>query len=178
MGVLVERLHQNGPAEKAGVKVGDVVVAVGRHDVDAVQALRFRIATRPIGESIDLRVVRRGKAQTIRFGLVAPPEDPPRNLTLLRGRNPFAGATVGNLSPALGAELGAEDLTEGVMLLGIERGSTADRLGLRPQDIVREVNGRKIDRVADLERIAAQPQERWQVVLTRGDRTLQFEVAG
>ncbi|MEX2617965.1 MAG: Do family serine endopeptidase [Alphaproteobacteria bacterium] len=178
VGVLVERIHQNGPAENAGVKVGDVVVAVGDHEVDDVQALRFRIATRPIGDSVDLRVVRRGTPRTIRFSLVAPPEDPPRNLTLLRGRNPFAGATVGNLSPALGAELGAEDLVEGVVLLGIQRGSTAERLGLRPQDIIREVNGRRIDRVMDIESIVAQPQERWRVVLTRGDRTLQFEVAG
>ncbi len=178
VGVLVERIHPNGPAEKAGVKAGDVVVAVGRHEVDDVQALRFRIATRPIGDSVDLRIMRRGRPQTTRFSLVAPPEDPPRNLTLLRGRNPFAGATVGNLSPALGAEMGAEDMTEGVVLLGIQRGSTAERLGLRPQDIVREVNGKRIERVADLQEIADRPQERWRVVLIRGDRVLQFEVAG
>ena len=135
-------------------------------------------ATRPIGDSVDLRIMRRGRPQTMRFSLVAPPEDPPRNLTLLRGRNPFAGATVGNLSPALGAEMGAEDMTEGVVLLGIQRGSTAERLGLRPQDIVREVNGKRIERVADLQEITDRPQERWRVVLTRGDRVLQFEVAG
>ncbi len=178
VGILVESVYREGPAVQAGLKPGDIVAAVNGNEVDDVHALKFRIATRPIGDVVDLQIVRRGVARTVSFGLVAPPEDPPRNLQLLRGRNPFAGATVANLSPALGAELGADDAVKGVALLGLQQGSTAARLGLRPQDIILEVNGMRIDRVVDLQNAISQPQERWLVVLNREGRRIQFEVSG
>ena len=157
---------------------GDVVVAVGRHDVDDVQALRFRIATKPIGESVDLKVVRRGNLRSLQFDLVAPPEDPPRNLTLISGRNPFAGATVGNLSPAFSEEIGIESSLKGVIVVKVDKRSTAARLGLRPNDIIRALNGAKMRRVIDLERTTAVPKPRWNIDLQRGTRTIQFQVSG
>jgi Do/DeqQ family serine protease len=178
VGVLIEGVYRDGPAMQAGLEPGDIIVAVGRYDVDDVHALRFRIATRSIGESVDLRVVRRGAEKTLNFRLVAPPEKPPRNLARLQGRNPFAGATVANLSPALAAEIGFDEDAAGVIMLDVENPSTAARLGFRPQDIIREVNGRHIVKVADIKAAADEPQERWRIILTRGDRTIRFEVGG
>jgi serine protease Do len=178
VGVLVERVSRTGPGRKAGMKPGDVVVAVGRHDVDDVQALRFRIATRPIGDSVALKILRRGDARTLRFDLVAPPEDPPRNLTRIKGRNPFAGVTVANLSPALSAEISFGEEKSGVIVLRIERRSTAARLGFKPHDVIRKVNGFSIDRVADLARATSGAQANWRVQLLRGERVIQFEVSG
>jgi Do/DeqQ family serine protease len=178
VGVLIEKISHNGPAKQAGLQPGDVIVAVGRHDVDDVQALRFRIATRPIGESVDLKVVRRGQPRALQFDLIAPPETPPRNLTLIRGRNPFAGITVGNLSPALREEIGVDAAADGVIVVGIDERSTAARLGFRPHDIIRVVNGQRIERVGDLSQATADVQANWDVEIQRGDRTIQFEVSG
>ncbi len=178
VGVLVEKVSHRGPGYKAGLVPGDVVVAVGPHDVDDVQALRFRIATKPIGDSVDLKVVRRGQMQALEFDLVAPPEDPPRNLTIIRGRNPFAGITVGNLSPALGEEIGMESGLSGVIVLRIAQRSTAARLGFRPNDIIRVVNGAEVNRVADLTQAAAEAKQRWLVEILRDGRPIQFEVSG
>ena len=178
VGVLIENVSHEGPGARAGLRPGDVVVAVGRHDVDDVQALRFRIATRPIGDSVNLKVVRRGEMRALRFDLVAPPEDPPRNLTQIRGRNPFAGVTVGNLSPALNEEIGIDNGERGVVVVRIDGRSTAARLGFRPHDIIRMVNGARIDRVRDLSRATDRAQSRWQVEIERGDRAIQFEVSG
>ncbi len=178
VGILIEKVSRNGPGKRAGLLPGDVVVAVGRHDVDDVQALRFRIATKPIGESVDLKVVRRGNLRSLQFDLVAPPEDPPRNLTLISGRNPFAGATVGNLSPAFSEEIGIESSLKGVIVVKVDKRSTAARLGLRPNDIIRALNGAKMRRVIDLERTAAVPKPRWNIDLQRGTRTIQFQVSG
>ena len=178
VGVLIEKIRRNGPAKLAGLRPGDVVVAVGRYDVDDLQALRFSVATRPIGEAVTFKVIRRAKVLKLTFDLVVPPEDPPRNLTLLHGRNPFAGATVANLSPALGAELGIEDELSGVMVLKIEPGSTAARLGFRPRDIIRAVNGEPIARVRDLDAIVARRQRDWRIILRRGGRDIGFEVSG
>ncbi len=178
VGVLIEKVHRQGPVARAGLKPGDVIVAVGRHDVDDVQALRFRVATRPIGDSVTFEVIRRARARDVTFELIAPPEDPPRNLTLIRGHNPFAGATVANLSPAMNTELGIEiDLT-GVMLLEIQPGSTVARLGFRPRDIIREVNGQPIERVSDLDEVASPEGNSWRIVFRRGKRDIQFDVSG
>ena len=178
VGVLIEKIDHNGPAKRAGLAPGDVVVAVDRHDVDDVQALRFRIATKPIGEAVDLKVVRRGELRAVPFDLIAPPENPPRNLTLIRGRNPFAGVTVGNLSPALSEEIGLEAGLKGVLVVKIEKQSTAARLGFRLNDIIRAVNGVEVKRVIDLERSAADRKLRWQLEIQRGDRTIQIRVSG
>jgi serine protease Do len=178
VGVLVEKVYREGPAARAGLRPGDVVVAVGRHDVDDVQALRFRVATRPIGDTVTFKVIRRATARNLAFELVAPPEDPPRNLTLLRGRHPFAGVTAANLSPALNAEMEIDSSLSGVMLLKIQPGSTGARLGFQPRDIIREVNGHRIERVRDLDRVTAREQRRWRIVLRRGTRDIRFEVSG
>ena len=178
VGVLVEKVSQNGPAKQAGLKPGDVIVTVGNYDVDDVQALRFRVATKPIGDSVDLKIVRRGQLRTLQFDLVAPPETPRRNLTLIRGRNPFAGATVGNLSPALGEEIGVDLGLDGVIVVKIERRSTAARLGFRPHDVIRNVNGAPIERVTDLSRVTTETQPRWRVEILRDGRSIQFEVSG
>lgn len=178
VGVLIEKVSRDGPASNAGLRPGDVVMAVGRYDVDDEQALRFRIATRAIGETVSLKVVRRGKVQTLPFELVAPPEEPPRNLTVIEGRNPFAGLKVGNLSPALGEEIGVDFAEEGVIVVDIVRRSTAARLGFRPHDIIRSVNGKQVQRVADLRRATANGQPHWLVEIQRDGRAIRFEVSG
>ena len=155
-----------------------MIVTVGNYDVDDVQALRFRVATKPIGDSVDLKIVRRGQLRTLQFDLVAPPETPRRNLTLIRGRNPFAGATVGNLSPTLGEEIGVDLGLDGVIVVKIERRSTAARLGFRPHDVIRNVNGAPIERVTDLSRVTTETQPRWRVEILRDGRSIQFEVSG
>jgi serine protease Do len=176
VGVLIERLHDKGPGKQAGLAPGDVVVAVGRHDVDDVEALRFRIATRPVGGSVELTVFRKGETLKASFALVAPIEDPPRNITRLSGRNPFAGARVGNASPALAEELNFDSAASGVIVLDVAARSTAARLGFRPRDIIREVNGERVEHVEDLKRIAAQRFKRWRMVVRRNGQNIGFEV--
>jgi len=123
-------------------------------------------------------VVRRGELSALPFDLVAPPENPPRNLTLIRGRNPFAGVTVGNLSPALSEEIGFESGLKGVVVVKIENRSTAARLGFRPHDIIRAINGVAVKRVTDLARTATDRKSRWNMEIQRGNRTIQFQVSG
>ena len=176
VGVLIERLHDKGPGKQAGLTPGDVVVAVGRHDVDDLEALRFRIATRPVGGSVDLTIFRKGETLKVPFTLVAPIEDPPRNIARLTGRNPFAGARVGNASPALAEELNFDSAASGVIILDVAARSTAARLGFKPRDIIREVNGEGVERVEDLKRIAAQRFTRWRMVVRRNGQNIGFEV--
>src|SRR3546814_3105858 len=113
-GVLVESVYRDGPADRAGIRQGDVITAIDGQPVEDGQALRFRLATRGIGHNAEITLIRDGREAKVSLELVAPPEDPPRDETTIKGRNPLAGAPVVNLSPAVAEELGvagARDFT-------------------------------------------------------------------
>ena len=74
-GVLVENVYPGGPADNAGIKRGDVITKIEKFAVEDEYALRFRLAARPIGKSVELSVLRRGITKPVRFKLIAPPEN-------------------------------------------------------------------------------------------------------
>jgi len=176
IGVIVEDVYEGGPAEEAGLRPGDVVISAAGQDVEDLQALRFRLATRRIGESVPMTVLRKKKERKVSFRLVAPPEDPPREETLLEGKHPLSGARIANLSPALVEELGLAGQPRGVIVLGVVRRSQAARLGLRPGDILIEINDAAIERVRDVKKIISRRPDSWRISIRRGDRTLSVDV--
>ncbi len=179
-GVLINRVETDGPAARAGLRVGDVVVAFDGRPVADPETLRYRLATRPLGGEAVLGVRRDGARLDLAMALEPPPEVPPRRTTLLRGRHPFAGATVANLSPALIEEIGYRGgLREGVVVLQVARGSPAARLGLEPQDVLARLNGRPVESVDRLGGIlGAGSPGGWRVVIARGDRVIETVVYG
>lgn len=176
-GVLVNRIVPGSPGESAGLRVGDVVVAVNDRDVIDVQALRYRIAVLPVGEEATLTVIREGRVIDLEVSLETPPETPPRNETVISGRNPLEGTKVANLNAALSEETGIPYSPDSVVVQGIRRDGYAARLGLRPGDIIRTVNGAPVKRVADLLRLLeAGPRSGWLIQVQRGDRLLNVRV--
>lgn len=176
VGVLVKAIYTGGPADRAGLRPGDVVRAVDGREVDDPEALRFRVATREVGSTIRLSVLRGGRPLEVSVPLGRPPETPPRDLARLTGNNPLAGATVANLSPALAEELGFDPLATGVIMLRIDNGSPAAQLRFRPGDIVLRLQTQDIASVADLKAVVGQGANRWRVVFRRNGQNLQIEV--
>ncbi|MGH6981115.1 MAG: PDZ domain-containing protein, partial [Stellaceae bacterium] len=174
-GVLIKDVAANGPAGAAGLRDGDVILAVNGHDVASPDELRFRIATLATDARADLAVWRNGGRRAITVALTAPPDTPPRDTTTLQGREPFAGATVANLNPALAAELGIDDGTSGVIVREIAHGSIAQDIGLQPGDFILAVNKADIDNVAAL-REAARSGGPWRVVIRSNGRRIAFSV--
>jgi serine protease Do len=177
-GVLISHVRKGGAADAAGLRVGDVVLAVNGHVVDDPRALNFRIATLPIGDTVVLRVWRRNATVALKVELKTAPESPSREVTVLKGRQPLAGATVANLSPALADELGLDPFGEGVIIVQLERGSPANRLGFRIGDFVRAVNGAGTETVKKLMTVVGKPVDRWQVTVERDGETLNLVING
>jgi serine protease Do len=178
-GVLIHTVIPGSPADRAGLEVGDILLGIDGHAVEGREALRFRIATLPLGGEVGLEVWRDGEAVALTLPVEPPPEDPPRDTTLLTGRHPFSGAVVANLSPALIAELGYDGRQrEGVIVLEVRRGSPAARLGLRAGDLIRGVEGAVIDAVADLRARLADPRPSWRLTIQRDDRVIRTVVRG
>ncbi|HEX2113863.1 MAG TPA: DegQ family serine endoprotease [Alphaproteobacteria bacterium] len=178
LGVIIEDVYADSPAERAGLRRGDVVTHVDGREISDTQALRFRIATQNIGGSTRMTIWRDGRERTVSVNLIPPPEVPPRDATLLRGNQPLAGATVANLSPALAEELGLEITPRGVIILETRRGSPVQQLRLAPGDMVLRINDAEIRTVDDLRRLVASPKLPWRMHVRRGERVFVLTVSG
>jgi Do/DeqQ family serine protease len=177
-GALVQNIFPGSPAEKAGLRAGDLIVTVAGLEVDDPDAFGFRFATRPLGGSVDLGIIRQGKPATLRVALEPAPETVPRDEVLLQGRSPLSGATVVNLSPAVIEEMRTIDAIKGVVILMVEEGSPAERTSFRPGDVIMEINGTPIVTTADLQRITRVPARSWRVTLQRGGRVISALLPG
>lgn len=177
-GVLVQKVVPGSPAAKAGLQVGDLVVGIEGQVVDDPEGLYYRFATRAIGGKAALAVVRGSREVTLVVVLEAAPESVPRDPLQLRSRSPFSGATVMNLSPAVAEELKVDSDDTGVVIYEVADNSPAAAAGLKPGDVVMEVNGEKIVRTRDLERVTRTPQRGWRVTVMRAGRAISAMLPG
>ena len=175
-GVILSGISVGGPADKAGLKKGDVITAINGRNLINGQSLRFRLALLQIGGKAALTVYRAGKKRRVEVMLIAPPEVPLRNVTTFIGVGPFAGATVANLSPRLAYELGTGFLNTGVIILKVARGSPAHRLRMASGDLVIHVNGLDVTRVSGLRSLTERQGNRWLVRLRRRGQVITLRI--
>ena len=149
-GVLITDVYPGGPASRSGLMLGDVLLTINGKEIRDGQDLRFKVATLPAQGFAKIGVMRRGGLKQLTIALEAPPEVPPKNETLIRGRNPFQGAVVANLSPKLAEELGFEHEKTGVIVMALDRKGNASRIGFERGDIIVQVNGADVPNVRGL----------------------------
>ncbi len=149
-GVLVTAVTKGGPAEQAGLKVGDVVLSVQGVRADNIDVLGYRLSTAGIGNTVTLDIVRNGKDSKLPVKLAKEPEAKPQQKQTIEGDNPFAGAVVEELTPQMASKMRLRDGARGVIVTDVVVNSQAARLGLRQRDIIRGINGNPIRRINDL----------------------------
>ncbi len=178
-GALVQQVRKRSPAHRAQLQPGDVITQVSGKAITDPQAFRYRFSTRPLGGSVPLVVIRSGQVVEVSVPLEEAPEDPPRNETEIAGRNPFSGARVANLSPALTEELSIHEDAYGVVVLDVRRGTPASSTRfLKPNDIIVALNGERIESVRHLRDVVQFQTRRWHVSLKRGGRLLNVVIGG
>lgn len=178
-GVLVASVYPEGPAFRAGLRPGDVVVGINKKLLENGDALAYRLDTLGIGAEAELLVVSDNRRKTVRLTLEGPPETRPREETLLQRETILGGARIANLSPAVAQEVGISAAAEGVVVLTVEKPSNAAQNGIRKGDILLAINGHEIRAVADVIRLTdGPPRGGWQFAVKRQGRQFVFERNG
>ena len=176
-GALVANVASGGPAARAGIRTGDLIVSIDGTLVDDPNAFDYRFATKALGGTAQIGLVRQGKEVAVPVALQGLP-DTPRNELEIRGRSPFLGVTVANLSPALADELRLDPQTEGVVVTAVADGSPARSLGFQKGDIVLSVNNQKIAKPTDLDRIVNAGSRQWHITIVRGGQQISVVLSG
>ncbi len=164
-GAVVVRLTNNGPAQKAGLQLGDVIVAVDEFDVGDAHSVHYRMTTRGIGNTTRLRVIRKRKAIEIAVPLVPRPSPAPTTCATCRAITPStarASRTSCRASPT--SSICTE--TDGVVIVAVRSGGIAARLGFQPGDVILQVGDTKITDVVTLDKITREPQRVWRVSIS------------
>ena len=176
-GAVITRLYNKGPAADAGLREGDVITHVDGVEVVDARAVYYRLATKGIGQTAHLTVIRKNQSMDISLPLVAAPKPGKDDAKNLSGNNPLSGARVSNILPSVADELNIDE-TEGVVITSVRSGSVAQSLGFQPGDVIVSISGKKIDNVIEAEQAVEQRQTTWQVAVKRGNRVLQLQVPG
>jgi Do/DeqQ family serine protease len=171
-GALVSDVVDGSPAAKAGIKPGDVVLAMNGTPIEHVDALGYRLATQAIGSTVTLDVLSKGEKKSMQVTLERAPEGASATEVSIGGRSPFAGAKVAELSPRLAQRLGLRADATGVAMVDIEPNSPAAGFGFQPKDIVREVNGEEIDSPEKLKEVAETNSRWWRFTVERDGRLI------
>ena len=169
-GVLLREVAPGGPAEKAGLKSGDVILSVGGRLVSSERELGYRIATLGIGKPVPVRLWRGGKELDLEVVPVATVsvENTP-GAALLEGEHPLAGIAVTDITPAIASELGLPAGAEGVV---VTKARTGGRqllgMSLRAGDVILQVNRASVTSVAQLRKLLKMRGDGWQITFQRG----------
>ncbi len=178
-GALLVDIAPNGPAIDAGLRPGDVVLAIEGHDLENTNALRFRVGTYPAGTEVELTVLRDQEVIAVPVTLQDPPSVAAMAQALrLAGPHPLNGASVTDMTADLAAEFALGDLRIGAFVTAVADGTASRQIGLRPGDIVVGINGVEVANVEALEAMLARPQPLWRVSVLRNGVILSVTVRG
>lgn len=160
-GAMVAGVSDDGPAQKAGIKQGDVILTFDGKDVESMRRLPRIVADTKIGKEVDVEIWRDGKKQTVQVELGeleedvvaanAPASDDSQNPAAIDEASVDAlGIKIANVNDELRSRFNLAEGTEGVIVTEVNGDSFAAEKGVRPGDIIIEASHRSVANVEDV----------------------------
>lgn len=154
----------------------DFIASFDGKEVEDDAALDYRVATASLGKKVDLVIFRKGVEQKLSLSLQEPYESKDPYPLLISGKNPFQGASIIDISPALSLEIGISPMSQGVIITDVSEKSSAAQLGIKPGDILLTINKRKIRTKDEVVSILKEAVLEWTIHLLRGREVVAFRV--
>jgi serine protease Do len=148
-GALVAEVTEGSPAAAAGIKQGDVIVSVGARTISRSADLPPVVANLEPGRAVTLSVIREGKTMPFSATITRLEEREPRATSRTEDQGRL-GLVLGPVTPDVARELSLPKETKGVVVREVRQGSPAAEAGIRPADVIVQVNRRAVGSVDEL----------------------------
>jgi len=154
-GAIVSGVMKESPAEKAGIKQGDVILQLNGKEVEDTGHLRNMVSQTPIGSKVKVKLFRKKKEMEVevtiaelpkKLGEAATEQDPGESQ---EESNALSGVTVREITPELAKRFSSKEGDAGVIVVKIDPGSKAFEAGIRPGDIVMQINQKDVATIED-----------------------------
>jgi len=158
-GALVSGIEKGGPAEGGALKSGDVIVTFNGEDISDVRELSRVVADSPVGEEVDVEIVRDGERQTVKIKLGRLEESEAKSASAdtdeQTGDTPLTeasvlGMAIREINEEARAEFGLADGISGVVIAEVEQNSSAFEQGIRPGDVIAEVDQQSVSNPSEV----------------------------
>ncbi len=154
-GALIERIEPGSPADKAGLKQGDVLRRFNARVLADATQFQSLVASTPPGTEISFGILRDGQELNTKVtlgelpaGMAGTGTAPPNSA--------LRGVTVQDLNPAIRNQLGLRSDTPGVVISDLDSDSPGARVGLQPGDVIQSINRQRVETVEDFDRLAGE----------------------
>ena len=169
-GALVANVNRDAPAERGGIEIGDVIIEFNGQLVKESNDLPIIVARTSVGKEVSVIVLRDGKEVKLSVTIGEYPEE--EVLASAKGKGDL-GLTVKRVTPQIAESLGL-DRAQGVVITMVEPGSPAEEAGLRPRDVIVEIDRKSILKLSDYQKAVTRIKKGKGVLflVRRGETTL------
>ena len=151
-GALVADVPEGSPADKAGIKRGDVIVEFDNSKIEEWSDLPQIVASTEVGKQVTVKIVRDGNEKVFDVELGELKEEESQEESPETSQEKRLGMTVEEITPELAAKLGIDEKT-GVIVTGVDEAGPASEAGLRPGDILKEIQREPVESISDYSHI-------------------------
>jgi serine protease Do len=172
-GALVADVDKEGPAAKAGIASGDIIITFNGREIKEMDELPMLVAQTDIGKTVDVKVLRGGKEKTLAVKIAELKESKARDRGQSEEPPQDFGIAVREITPEMARRYGLAK-REGVIITEVEPGSQAEEAGLRPGDIIEELNRTPVRTLAEYNRQIGKlkKDENLLLLVRRGDNAI------
>ena len=167
----------NSPAQKSGIQKGDIILQVDGKPVADSNALRMAISMMQPDSNVNLRILRNGTQKDVAVQLAELPTDTAALKHDTNGeKSALGGVSVQNLDAETAQDLKLPSNSQGVVVTNVSPSSEAADAGLRPGDVIQEVNHKAVKNTADFERAVGASKESTLLLVNRNGNTMYLAV--
>ena len=150
-GILISEVQKDSPASAAGLQQGDVIIKLNDVKLEDVSDLRNRVALLQPGSKVMVEIMRNGRAKKIQVSIGEQPANFSKRSSGSNGNESLDqyGLTLQELTPELAKKFEYEE-GSGLIISGVDSGSSAEAAGLKPGQLVEEVNREKVSNLKEL----------------------------